>query len=368
MHPMRTIDRTERHGRTLLSFVPLAALLAALAAPLGGCESSNHGGSSSDSDTDVDSDTDADTDVDTDTDTDTDTDIDTDTDTDTSTDTGTGSDTDTDTWDCGALDTEPILVEEVVGPVAYHDVAFDNEGYIVGAGSGGSSLFKAAAASSASIWVAGISGVQGMDYLPGGDLVAITGSGLVRITPSGAMTNLVTYLTGYGSTVRIGPDGMAYVGDNTTLYRVNPDTAAVETLVTGIAARGCDFSPDYSMMYIQTNDGSGKVYVAYLDDTLTPIDTPDVLATIPGGGPWLDGIGVDACGNIFVPSYSLSQLWRISPDGSPSLFYAWDFTHYGHGLKWGSGIGGWDDMSIYVAQPYNGCTVERLQVGVHYRE
>jgi hypothetical protein len=263
-----------------------------------------------------------------------------------------------------------LAVEDLVGPLAYHDLAFDNEGFIVGAGSSGENLFKAIEASDAYLWVSGISGVQGMDYLPGGDLVAVTTSqGLVRITPSGTVSIITASITGYGVQVTVGPDGMVYVGDNSTLYRVDPDTSAVESLVTGVSARGCDFSPDYSRMYIPSFDGMGDIYVVDLDDDMNVIGSPTVFATISGGGSYLDGLRVDSCGNLYVPSYSLRNLSKITPEGAVSTYYTWTNTSlYGHGLKWGSGIGGWDDTSIYFAQPYDLGTVQRMQVGVHYRD
>ena len=174
-----------------------------------------------DSDSDSDSDTDADTDSDTDTDSDADSGPDTETQTETETETETEVSTDSDTWDCDALPAAPLFVEELSGPMGYHDVAFDDEGFIVGYD--GWNLVKATPSSAAYVFVTGLSGVQGIDKLPGGDLVAATSSnGLVRIDPAGVVTTLAPSLTGlYGVTV--GPDGMVYCGDNYNLYRVDPE-------------------------------------------------------------------------------------------------------------------------------------------------
>jgi hypothetical protein len=314
---------------------------------------------SGDADSDGDSDSDSDTDVDSDTDTDTDSDADT----------GTGSeiDTDTDAFDCDALPTEPLFVEELSGPMGYHDLAFDTEGFIFGYD--GWNLVKATTSSAATVFVTGLSGVEGMDYLPDGDLVAATVSnGLVRITPTGTVTNLVPSLNDlYG--VKVGPDGMIYTGNNLSLYRVDPSDGTYTVLTSGIAARGCDFSPDLTRLYITSQDTMGHVYVADLDDDLNFIGSPVLFATITDAGNWLDGIRVDACGNVFVPNFSTSALYRITPDGVVSTFYDWpDITGYGHGLEWGSGVGGWDDMSIFMPQPYDAYTVIRLEVGVHSQD
>ena len=99
------------------------------------------------------------------------------------------------------------------------------------------------------------------------------------------------------------------------------------------------------------------------------VGSPMLFATISGAGNWLDGIRVDACGNVFVPNFSTSALYRITPDGVVSTYYDWpDITGYGHGLEWGNGVGGWDDRILYQPQPYNGCTVVALDIGVPYRE
>ena len=321
--------------------------------------------SSSDADSDGDSDTDSDTDTDTGTDSDTDTD--TDSDTETETETQTESDTDTDTFDCDALPSAPLFVEELSGPMGYHDLAFDNEGFV--AGYDGWNLVKATVSSAAYVFVTGLSYVQGMDTLPGGDIVAATSSnGLVRIDPTGTVTNLAPSLINlYG--VVVGPDGMVYCGDNSSLYRVDPSDGTYSTFISGIGARGADFSPDGSRMYITSFSGMGQVYVADLDDEMNVIGSPMVFATITSGGSYLDGIAVDACGNVYVPNFNTSALYRISPEGAVSTYYDWpDTSHYGHGIKWGGGIGGWDDMSVFLPQPYDEYTVVRLEVGVHYRE
>jgi hypothetical protein len=349
------MTRMERLLPSCLALVSLAALVS-----LGACEPETRifgGDSDSDSDGDSDSDSDSDSDGDSDADGGGDTD----------TDTESGTDVDTDTWDCGALPTAPIAIEELVGPVGYHDVAFDGDGLIVGYD--GYNLMKTTITGPPEVFVASLSYPQGLEYLPDGDLVAATyNNGLVRINPAGTVTTLAPSLNSvYGVTV--GPDGMVYCADNTSLYRVDPSDGTYEVIASGISARGMDFSPDLTRMYITSAGGMGQIYVAYLDDDLNLIDTPSIFTTIPGGGTYLDGIRVDACDNLWVPNYNTSNLYRISTEGTVITYYDWpDLTNYGHGIKWGSGIGGWDDTSVYMPQPYGGYGVVRFEVGVHYRE
>jgi hypothetical protein len=348
---------------TILPLLLLATLVAALA-PCAGCgdDSADADGDGSDGDSDSDSDTDSDVDTDTDSDADTDTDSDADTDTDTDTESDTGTEP---PFDCETVPDTPLSIEDLTGPVGYHDVAFDGEGFIVGADY--YNIYKAIDGSSAYVFVSGMSGVQGMDYLPGGDLIAATGSaGVVRISPSGSYTSIAPGITG-GYGVTVGPDGMVYVGDNTTLHRIDPDTGIATVLATDLAARDIDFSPDLSLMYIG-GFCTGLIWAVAIDEDLNWLEEPWVYATIPDCC-YMDGMGVDVCGNIWVASYPQS-LYRVNTDGVTTLYHTWGSGAYGHGLEWGSGIGGWDDKSLYLPQPYDSVanSVVRVEIGVPYRE
>jgi len=284
-------------------------------------------------------------------------------------DAGTSADTDTGPpFDCSTVPDAPLSVEQLVGPIGYHDLAFDNGGFMVGAGDMGSQLFKADSSGSTAPFGPSISGVQGMDYLPNGSLVAASSSsGLVRITPDGTQTPLNASLVNvYG--VIVGPDGMVYAADNSILYRVNPTTGDTETLLSSgtVAPRAIEFSPDGTRMYI-ASFCTEKVFVAELDGNYDIVGEPTEFATIPGSC-WEDGIGVDVCGNVYIPVYGLSTLFRISPEGVVTNYHQFDSATYGHGLDWGNGVGVWDDRILYQPQPYNGCTVVALDIGVPYRE
>ena len=268
-------------------------------------------------------------------------------------------------FDCSTVPDAPLSNEELVGPVGFHDVAFDTSGNMVG--TDGMQLFKADSSGNATPWGGAISGVQGMDYLPNGSLVVASASGLVRIAPDGTQTPLNASLSAvYGVTV--GPDGMVYAADNASLYRVDPVSGDTETLSAagGIAARGVEFSPDLSRMYI-SSFCTEKVYVAELDANFDIVGAPTEFATIPGSC-YEDGIGVDVCGNVYIPVYGLWTLFRISPAGVVTTYHQFDSTTYGHGLEWGNGVGGWGDRTLYLPQPYGGNTVVALDIGVPYRE
>jgi hypothetical protein len=54
-------------------------------------------------------------------------------------------------------------------------------------------------------------------------------------------------------------------------------------------------------------------------------------------------------------------------DWQDSVLEESDTSDYGHGIEWGSGVGGWQKNSIYLPQPYDDNTVVRVDVGVPAR-
>jgi hypothetical protein len=110
--------------------------------------------------------------------------------------------------------------------------------------------------------------------------------------------------------------------------------------------------------------GVGEVYYFDLDADLNPVGDVQVFARTGSSG-WHDGLGVDVCGNVYVADYVTSSLYRVSEDGGTvtSMVDVVDFG-YGHGLTWGSGIGGWRADALYLPQPYNGYTVREVVIGV----
>jgi len=201
---------------------------------------------------------------------------------------------------------------------------------------------------------------------------------LLRITPEGGQEEISSVEMGaYG--VRIGPDGFVYVASSDGLLRIDPVTKKQQAVPSGIEfwqPRVMDYSPDKKKLYVGTlsnDENGGTVYVFDLDEKGTPKGLPKVFATHVGDG-YHDGLSVDACGNIFVADYYTTALYRITPAGEVSLYQDWEIAmenavmgSYGHGLEWGSGIGGWDKNSIYLPQPYDDNTVVRVDVGVPAR-
>jgi hypothetical protein len=290
--------------------------------------------------------------------------------------------------DCATVPAKPVEVKPVSGARAYHGVVFDKAGNLIGAHAG--TIYKTTSDGTSLVLAAGFSDVQGMDLLPNGDLVAITsdndgGSSLTRITPQGAQDKLLgVAFEAYG--VRAVPSGWVYYAEGERLAIFNPTTKQIRNLDMPVTARVLDYSPDRKHMYVGTltseggippvgfggmppeeaSEKSGVVYVFDLDEGYLPKGEPRVFAQDVGGG-FHDGLGVDACGNLFVADYDTSALYRVTSDGKVSLFQQWTTETYGHALAWGSGVGGWDRQSLYQPQPYNNDRVVKVAVGVPAR-
>lgn len=270
--------------------------------------------------------------------------------------------------DCLNAPTEAIAITELDRPTAYHDVAFDDLGYLIGTDL--SALIAVNRANQVQLFAPGISGVQGMDWLPDGTLVVAAGSGVVAIAPSGSTRTLADGFYGYGVTV--GPDGLIYLGDNSTLYRIDPETAVVQTYLDpstfgqSWGPRNIDFDPDHDVMYVSAF--GDWTWAIALDENYDPVGVPRRFARIRQGVNYQDGLGVDWCGNLFIPNYETSGFYRVLPNGVVRVFKQWEFGQYGHGIEWGNGVGGWSTTSVFLPQPYDGNTVVELEIGVPSRE
>ncbi|MFO0636914.1 MAG: hypothetical protein U0168_29130 [Nannocystaceae bacterium] len=269
-------------------------------------------------------------------------------------------------WDCDAL--PDIEQTELVSARGYHDVFFDEDGHILGWD--GSAIVAVTYDDQLSVWLPGVNSAQAFDRLDNGDVLYTNDYGeLRRVTPDLQNTVVATGLFGaYGITV--GPDQQAYVSRSQNVARVDPESGEVVTWVTlpgNTTPRALVFNLDSTGAYISTlTFGNAPVYFVEVDDELMPSADPVVFATGVGEG-YHDGLGIDACGNLYVPDYDTSGLYRVAPDGTVTTLYSQGFAgqpHYGHGLEWGSGLEGWNDHAIYLPQPYDGGTVNEVVLGV----
>lgn len=80
----------------------------------------------------------------------------------------------------------------------------------------------------------------------------------------------------------------------------------------------------------------------------------------------LDGMTVDACGNVYITEYIEGVIWRFTPEGVrekvidlPSFWIP--------NMHWGTGLGGWQEDTLYVMDREEGRVFE-LVLGVEEKE
>jgi streptogramin lyase len=273
-------------------------------------------------------------------------------------------------FDCTTVPPTPGALTPVDAARGSYDLIFDDIGNIVGWDNG---LVKADAYGNAQMWSPPVGISQGMAWLPDGDLAVaeIETRALLRVDHNTGGTSLISSEIGaYG--VKMGPDGKLWAGTDENggnLVRVDPATGARELLVDDprFNARSIDFSPDYTKLYMGTYFGDGRVWVVDLDANYDIVGDPYVFADNVGNGIEHDALGVDFCGNVYVVDYGTLTMYRLTPDGQKSVYLEFSNEHYGHGIAWGSGIGGWSPTTIYLPEPWYGDTVISIEVGVPSR-
>ena len=271
-------------------------------------------------------------------------------------------------FDCATVPAAPLSQAVIPGATGYHGLAFDGQGHIIG--SDNSALIKADYQGNWSLFVPGQGMLEQMVTLPNGDLLIASAEdgALKRVTAGGTVTTIAPDIWAYG--VVIGRDDMIYAANWDCIYRVDPTTgtsAEWGTLPYGIAPHAIDFNVDFTRMYIgtTTGNGMGKVYCLELDANLDPTGPATLFALEVGFG-YHDGVGVDCCGNLYVPDYEAKQLFRMSAAGVVERYVDWssDSDGYGHGLVWGDGVGGWRTDALYLPLPYDNNQVVEIVIGV----
>jgi hypothetical protein len=253
--------------------------------------------------------------------------------------------------DCENIPAAPVPYELVTGPQAAEDFTFDSRGNLWSVDASGN-ITTTAFGDKPKLRVPGIASsfVSGTRLLEGGDLIINDSekNQVLRVSPTGSKVVLATGLS-YPNGLAIGMDGWAYVAEQSAnrVVRVNPDNKKLEVVAENIeAANGLSFSPDYKALYVG-GFGTGKITkVDVLGDG--KFGEPTVYAENLGGG-GLDGMGVDACGNVYVCEYVAAVLWRIRPDGTKEKVVDLSkYTDWIPNMNWGVGEG-WDKDTLFVS-------------------
>lgn len=270
-------------------------------------------------------------------------------------------------FDCATVSSSPLSTQALGEPRGYHDLAFTEDGWIIGNGTGNSDLIKADGLGTSQVLVNNIGTVQQMVWLPDGDLAVAsdqTGA-ILRVTSSGTVSPISPGVGAYG--LILGPDGKLWAANYSSIMRIDIATGAQDVILSSLPSgmpRVINFNRDFTRLYIGTMSGNGNLYYLDLDANYDPIAGPQVLANDVGSGAYHDGLGVDICGYIYVPDYSTSAMYRISPSGQVQTYLDGNLTQYGHGLEWGNGVGPWRSDALYIPQPYNQNHVAEIVIGV----
>jgi sugar lactone lactonase YvrE len=262
---------------------------------------------------------------------------------------------------CENLPVGPIEAVEVLDVFnGSEDLAFDGKGHIV-AKNGNAIILSDAAGQTTDL--ADVNGtVYGVRYRPDGFLVAARpGQGVVvEISPQGMVTD---YVTGLNNPNGLYPDFEGNVwmtefgGGNVS--RINPG-GSVDVIVANAASpNGVVFDATRTMLFY-TEYGDGQIFRVDMSPGGDP--TPIEVAQINGA---LDGLVLDACGNIYAVDNGNSDLYRVKLDAAGAAIGAAEllasFPQNVANAQFGSGAG-FDPMTLYAAG--NPGTVYGVAVGV----
>jgi len=268
--------------------------------------------------------------------------------------------------DCANIPQAPFSYKVLTGHKASEDMDFDNAGNLVGFDSG--NLFKSKFMGQPQIWVPGSGDfIAGLRFTSNGILVYanVSSNALFKVTPPANKEFVIGGLS-YPNGMDADNSGRIVVAEQSAsqVRRVNPDTGESDILGTGMNnPNGVSFSPDYKTLYVGSF-GGGMIYKIELDANDQPISQTIFAQSFSQNGTF-DGMGVDACGNVYVCEYIAAKVWRIPPDGqNPHVVVDLSAeTGWIPNMQWGSGIGGWDPNILYVRDISSGKMYE-VPVGV----
>ncbi len=264
--------------------------------------------------------------------------------------------------DCDAIPEGPFPLTKLTGPMASEDLAFDRHGHLIG--SNDKAIFKSKYGQTPQLFVPSFNFRAGLRALPNGHLIVCDNQKgeLTRVDEQGLKYPLVTGLS-YPNGLEIDLQGWVYFTehDADVVWRVHPFTGD-KTMITNEISNpnGLSFSPDYKTLYIGGFNGNPTIYAM----SISPDGVPGKLVPFASVGTgWHDGMAVDACGNVYVADYSESKIYRITPDGQSSkvIIDGKSLGAYLPNMQWGTGVGGWDQLSLYLP---NGWAKEVFEVKI----
>ncbi|MBN1344749.1 MAG: SMP-30/gluconolactonase/LRE family protein [Phycisphaerae bacterium] len=260
---------------------------------------------------------------------------------------------------------EPFYV--ITGPRATEDLGFDDKGYLLGAQDG--NIFRTAYNGTPEIVLAGAGGgghrlITGIMMLPDGDIIYCddqSGSMYRADLTTGAKQVVLSGLS-YPNGLEMDLSGLVYLAEThaNRIRRINVDTGVSATVVSGVPGPdGVSFNPDYDTLYISSSS-NGTIYAVDIDAT----GQAGQLRVLASGFPsHLNAVAVDVNGDIYIAAVQAGQIWRLTPDGQTRTLLA-QANDMLASVQWGSGIGGWDAKTLYIANRQSSDRIHALYVGV----
>ncbi len=247
--------------------------------------------------------------------------------------------------DCSQLLPLPLSYTTYDWVPSHEDWTFSTDGYMVGVQG---DLWRTPYGGPKELLVPNLGNSKGTRFLPDGNLVVadVNAQSLVKIDPATGSRETLRQLNNPNG-VAIGADGWAYVTVTGAVVRVDTTTGDLEMVadLPGKSFDGISFSPDYSRLY--WNEEFGNIWSVEFDANNMPGDPvrgPNI--PIPAIS-ILDGMAVDACGNLYVVEMQ-NGVWRVTPDGQVELAIDIAGFAFMSSLNFGIGVGGWDANSLYV--------------------
>jgi len=255
-------------------------------------------------------------------------------------------------FDCDNISDGPFELTKLNGPIASEDLAFDDAGNLVG--SNDNAIFKSPYSGDPQVWVPNIEFRAGLRFLPTGDLVVNNDEWgqLLRIEPDGTI-NVVLSNLAYPNGLAVHMDGWVVVTEHDAkrVLKVKPydGTSTIINQGTIKNPNGAAFNPDYSLLYIGGFSGVGTIYAF-------PVSPEGEVGEVFNwkqdvGTGWLDGIGVDLCGNVYIADYYATKVFRFDHTGGNQTTVMQGqggANTYLPNMQWGSGLGGWDSTKVYL--------------------
>jgi hypothetical protein len=279
-------------------------------------------------------------------------------------DSGSDSGTDTSDIDCTAIAPGPLAAMEVFAPGAVfngsEDLVFDGAGGLAGK-NGGNVVLVGPDGTMLDSW-ADPGSAYGLRYRANGQLLAAhyMTSEIIDVISGDTVANGVGGVNGLWADF----EGRVWFTNFSTVQRLETDDS-VTPIVTGADASSCNgviYDPDRSLLYY-TNYGAGLIRAVEIMGDGSP-GAVGMVASVPGAA--LDGLNLDACGNIYAIDQGNSRMYRVftdefgGPIGEPEVLID-SFPANVANAVWGSGDG-WDPYSLYAAGVPGG--VYRVQIGV----